>query len=85
MGNTLLIYDQVLEVTQDYLGPATKRFIDRQIDAHLHKKPHELTKDDMDKLTEWLKVSIAMLAHDKSLVDDYVQSLKNLHDDKSIN
>lgn len=69
------VYDQVLEVTTDYLGPAAERFITRQIKVHLGKKPDELTKADVAKLVDWLKVAIALLTEDNKMVDDFTRDL----------
>lgn len=78
--NTL--YQNVLGVTTDYLGPAAQRFIDRQIDNHLHKSPEGLTRKDLGKLVEWSRVSMALLTNDKKIIDEYVASLKQLADER---
>ena len=64
------IYSAIVAVVTDYLGPAGERFVNRQVEFHLKKKPEEVTKDDIPKLAEWLKVTLAMLTEDASLVDD---------------
>jgi nitric oxide reductase activation protein len=69
------IYQQVVAVTYDYLGPAAQRFIDREIKAHLHKKPQDLTKADVVKLVDWSKLAFALLTEDAKMVDDYAGSL----------
>ena len=69
------VYDQVLQVTTDYLGPAAERFITRQIKVHLDKKPSELSPADVAKLADWLKVAIALLTEDNKMVDDFNRDL----------
>ncbi len=64
------LYQEVVSITQDYLGPAARRFVDRIISFHLDKDPHQLTKKDIPQLTEWIKVSLGLLTEDKSMVDD---------------
>lgn len=64
-------YDTIIGITEGYLGPAAQRFIDRQIKFHLNKEPEELTRDDLEKLAEWIKVSLALLTDDKSVVEDF--------------
>lgn len=64
------VYEQTVTILQDYLGPAADRFLTRQIDFHLKKKPAQLTKSDLPKLVEWVKVSIALLTDDKAMVDE---------------
>lgn len=69
------IYRQVVAVTYDYLGPAAQRFVDREIKAHLGKKPQDLTKADVVKLVDWSKLAFALLTEDAKMVDDYAKSL----------
>lgn len=69
------IYQQVVAVTYDYLGPAAQRFVDREIKAHLRKKPQDLTKADLIKLVDWSKLAFALLTEDAKMVDDYAKSL----------
>lgn len=61
--------DKVIEITEDYLGPAADRFIKRQIAFHLNKKPEQLTTAELPKLAEWIKISLALLTEDKTMVD----------------
>lgn len=72
------VYKQVIVVTQDYLGPASERFIDRLISHHLHKKPEELTVGDIPKLAQWIKVSLGVLTDDRSVVDDCEKKILQL-------
>ncbi|HSX41637.1 MAG TPA: hypothetical protein VLF21_03390 [Candidatus Saccharimonadales bacterium] len=72
------LHQQVVGITENYLGPAAPRFIDRQIEFHLKKKPDELTNQDLPQLVEWVKVSLALLTDDKKMVDECVDKLGNL-------
>jgi len=72
------LYGDVVNITKDYLGPAAERFISRQIEFHLKKKPEELTKEDLPKLVEWVRVSIALLTEDSKMVDDCVSRISKL-------
>lgn len=78
MAESNSLYQSVLNITTDYLGPAAQRFVDRQIDGHLNKKPGNLTKADIKKLVEWSRVSMSLLTDDEQLVDGYVRSLTKL-------
>lgn len=75
---TVTLYKQVIEVTTDYLGPAAKRFIDRQIQNHLHKQPENLDTNDLKKLIDWSGLALAMLTDDKEIVSEYTESLREL-------
>ena len=72
------IYRQAVEITQDYLGPAAERFLNRQIVFHLEKSPTSLTKQDIPQLTEWVKVSISILTEDKEMVDSFSRRIMGL-------
>ncbi len=74
------IYDQVVDVTYEYLGPAAERFVAREVEAHLGKKPEELTKEDVAKLLDWSRLAIALLTEDTKMVDDFSESLLAIAD-----
>lgn len=72
------LYENILGITQDYLGPAAQRFIDRQIAFHLHKNPQEITKADLPDLVEWVKVSLASLTEDTKVVEKCSDRISDL-------
>jgi hypothetical protein len=69
------LYSQINDIIENYLGPATNRFVERQVKFHLHKKPEQLKAHDIPQLTEWIKVSMALLTEDKSAIDECEQQL----------
>lgn len=78
------IYDEVVAIAYDYLGPAAGRFMTRQIETHLKKKPEQLTRADIPTLLDWCKLSIALLTEDKRIVTDFARRLTvvaNRHDE----
>lgn len=72
------VYNEVIDITRDYLGPATERFLNRQIIFHLNKEPRQLTDKDIPKLAEWVKVSIAILSEDRKMVDEFSKRIMSL-------
>lgn len=72
------LYQQVVSVTQEYLGPAAERFVDRLIGAHLNKEPEQLTTKDLQKLSQWIKVSLGLLTNDRHLVDECEKKILSL-------
>jgi hypothetical protein len=72
------LYERLVSITEEYLGPAAERFMMRHISFHLHKNPEQLSLKDIPKLVDWLKVSMALLTNDKSLVDEYERRLLKL-------
>lgn len=81
------IYDQVVQVTHVYLGPAADRFIARQVENHLHKSPEDLSKQDLLALIDWIKVIVSLLTEDGDMIEEYVAELHKLasQDSRSIN
>ena len=74
-----MIYDNAIKIASDYLGPAAKRFIDRQIVAHLSKaNPEDLNENDIPKFVEWVRVSLSLLTEDQSIIDECVKRIKSL-------
>jgi hypothetical protein len=79
---TKSIYEELVAITEDYLGPAADRFIDRLVAAHLKKSPENLTAKDIPKLVQWLKLSMGLITNDRVLVDECEQRVINLADAK---
>jgi hypothetical protein len=77
---TAVLYDTIVGVIEYYLGPAAPRFVDRQIEFHLHKQPQEVTVADMKHLTEWIRVSLALLTDDHTVIDECAQRLTQLYE-----
>jgi hypothetical protein len=75
-------YQEIVEVTADYLGPAAERFVKRQIDFHLEKSPEELTSDDVKKLAEWVRVALALLTQDQAQTQEACQRIKAVSEKK---
>jgi hypothetical protein len=79
MVRQVSLYGQLVEITEDYLGPAAQNFIDRQISNHLDKDPSKITKNDLKKLNEWLRISVALLSDDDEIIDGFSAKLKLLY------
>jgi hypothetical protein len=73
-----LLYNRVVRVTHVYLGPAADRFIDRQIEHHLHKEPEDLTVSDLSKLIDWIRVAVSFLTEDSEIIEEYIEQLTKL-------
>lgn len=69
---------QVIAITQEYLGPASERFVHRLISFHLKKPPDQLAPADLPKLVSWIKVSLGLLTDDRTMVDECEQNLLKL-------
>ncbi|HXR50315.1 MAG TPA: hypothetical protein VN778_04795 [Verrucomicrobiae bacterium] len=77
------LYDELVNVTHQYFGPAANRFVTRQISNHLSKDPELLKKKDLKALIDWISVAMALLVEDEKLVNKYIADLKELADGSS--
>lgn len=75
-GQTL--YERVVQITHIYLGPAADRFIDRQVQNHIHKEPSKLTTQDLEVLIDWIRVAVSLLTDDSEIVEEYVEQLQRI-------
>lgn len=69
------VRQQIITISRDYLGPASERFIDRQVETHLKKPVDEITRNDIVKLVEWIRLAFALLTNDSREVEEYVNRL----------
>lgn len=72
------LYDQIVRVTNVYLGPAAERFVMRQVESHLHKPPTEITDEDLSHLIIWIRLAVSLLTDDIEIIDEYVSQLEKL-------
>jgi hypothetical protein len=47
------LYDDVVTIAKEYIGPAGQKFIDRQLESHLNLKPADLNKTNLFELSKW--------------------------------
>jgi hypothetical protein len=71
-------YTQVVRVTHVYLGPAAERFIDRQVENHLHKPPKTITRSDLIILVDWIRVVVSLITEDAEIVEEYISELERI-------
>jgi hypothetical protein len=69
------LFEEVVVLTEPYLGPAAHRFVSRQIVFHLSKAPEQLESHDLTELTEWVTATLAMLTEDRVIVEEYERKM----------
>jgi hypothetical protein len=74
------VYSQLVEITQEYLGPPAERLVYGLVDEHLHIDPAELMPKDIPELIQWIKASLGLLTNDKFLIDECEQKILRLAD-----
>lgn len=72
------LYRKVSLITEEYMGPATERFLIRHITLHLGKSPQELTDDDLPTLIEWTRATLNLLTEDRDIIEEYVDKMSEL-------
>jgi len=75
---TQSLYDDVVMITYDYLGPAADRFVVRQIRNHLRKDPGELQRKDLRQLIDWIQLAMRLISNDSQVIDRYMADLETL-------
>jgi hypothetical protein len=78
MSSTTSLYDDVVTITYDYLGPAADRFVVRQIRNHLQKDPAELQRKDLRQLIDWIQLAMRLISSDSEAIDQYISDLEAL-------
>lgn len=78
MAESTKLYDQVVRVTHVYLGPVADRFIARQVENHLHKPPEKLSREDLLKLIDWIRIAISLITDDTEIIEEYTRQLLQL-------
>lgn len=78
------LYDEVVSVTYDYLGPAADRFVVRQIRNHLQKDPDDLQPKDLRKLIDWIQLAMRLISDDTEAIDRYMADLRILAQPKTM-
>lgn len=60
----MALYDDVVNIAKQYLGPAAQKFVDRQISGHLSVDKSQLTAAHMEELAKWCYTSGKLLMDD---------------------
>ncbi len=72
------LFDAIVGIAEEFLGPTAKRFMSRQIIFHLQKNPTDVSVADIPKLAEWTRVTVALLTEDKGMIDNLIGRLLQL-------
>jgi hypothetical protein len=74
------LYEKILDITEDYLGPAAPRFISRLVASHLGKPATKITQSDLPELVVWIKLAATVVTEDEKEVGEYMHRLEALTD-----
>jgi hypothetical protein len=67
-----------LSITEDYLGPAAPRFVERMVANHLDKPADKISDKDLPELVLWIKLAVTVITEDEKVVQDYLERLESL-------
>ncbi|MFH1776888.1 MAG: hypothetical protein ABH952_04940 [Candidatus Omnitrophota bacterium] len=54
-------YNQAFKICEVFFKEGTKRFLDRQIEAHLSKIPETIDYTDKEALAKWVRISAGLI------------------------
>ena len=73
----MALYDDVLNITRPYLGPAAERFVARQVTRHLSTTAENLAPQHLDELAKWCYTS-GKLVMDEAKAREFSEKVKAL-------
>ncbi len=73
----MALYDEVVEVTKQYMGPAAKKFVDRQLTKHLNVEISALDASFLDELAKHC-YSSGKLLMDETKAQELSEKVKSL-------
>ncbi len=71
-------YEKIVNIVQDYLGPAASRFVDKQLDFHLNRKDKNIRQSEVIRVGEWMRVGLALITQDKKIVEECFSRIEKL-------
>jgi hypothetical protein len=71
-------YELVLDISEDYFGPASARFVNRIALSHLGKSADKLTEKDLPELITWAQLAANVMSDNTQAIDEYVERLRSL-------
>ena len=74
----MALYDDVVALSKNYLGPAAAKFVDRQINTHLKIELSQLRAENMEELAKWCFISGKLLMDNKAEAKEYSEKVKAL-------
>lgn len=78
MARNTELYAQVVEIANDYFGPAAQRFVDRILNNHLHKAPVDIAPQDIEQIVRWVGLALAFITEDRQAIEDFTNRLLQL-------
>ncbi len=71
-------FSKIVEVIRNYLGPASERFIVRQLDFHLKRKEKVIYESEVERIADWSAVALSMITQDKAMIQRCKKEISGL-------
>jgi hypothetical protein len=71
-------YIQLTNIIRDYLGPATERFLNRQIEFYLNKSTKELTVEEITRLSVGIQNALRLLTRDEAIINEATRRIQGV-------
>lgn len=68
-------YQELVDASKHYLGPAGERFVRRQITTHLEKQPELIRREDVENIIKWIRPAFALITNNRQYLDEYMNKL----------
>lgn len=78
MAHDTKTYKAAIRISEEYLGPAGERFMDRQITTHLNIQPEKLQAKHINELVQWVQLAFAVLTDDSQEIRTFTNKLRVL-------
>ncbi len=78
MAHDLVVYRNLVELTENCVGDAGKRLVDLHVEGHLHKNPESLTAEDLSFLHHWIVAVVCLMSKDQSMITEYSDRIEDL-------
>jgi hypothetical protein len=78
MSDQNSFYQAIVEISEDYFGPASRRFINRIALSHLGKPGERLTQKDLPELITWVQLAASVMTDNSEAIEEYIGRLRSL-------
>lgn len=62
-----VVFEEIVDMTSDYIGPAARRFVTKIVHNHLDKSPSELKRSDVTEYHEAAVIAFARITKNSRL------------------
>ena len=79
MSSNTNLYKKVVDISEEFLGPAGERFMRRQIETHFDISAEKIQARHLPELVDWTRLTFNMITNDPQVVNDFANRLLGLN------